>query len=209
MFDNAMPPDRIMAMTPKVWISIVLVLLALLLLAGCKLTRAGYESAGYKVVRRSGSFEIRDYPALTLVSTPMGPAQAANADGFRKLSGYISGANEAQTKIAMTTPVFTDPSGTNRQMSFVVPKAVAAVGAPEATRDDIAVETRLAGRFAMYRFSGSWDAQRTASAGQKLIDWVVGEKLQAVGEPQVANYDPPFTPPFLRRNEVLVRVKDD
>ena len=192
----------------KLWILGGGALLALLFLAGCKLTRAGYESAGYQVVRSSGSFEIRDYPALTLVSTPMAMDQGSD-DGFRKLFGYISGANEAQAKIAMTTPVFSDPTGTNRQMSFVVPKKTAAVGAPKASRDDIAVETRPGGRFAVYRFSGGWKAWRVASARQKLMDWVAAEKLQPLGEPQVANYDPPFTPPFLRRNEVMVRVKND
>lgn len=192
----------------KLWILGGGALLALLFLAGCKLTRAGYESAGYQVVRSSGSFEIRDYPALTLVSTPMATDQGTD-DGFRKLFGYISGANEAQAKIAMTTPVFSDPTGTNRQMSFVVPKKTAAVGAPKASRDDIAVETRPAGRFAVYRFSGSWKAERVASAREKLAAWLAAEKLQPIGAPEVANYDPPFTPPFMRRNEVMVRVKND
>lgn len=194
-------------MTLKFWVPVALVMLTLPILVGCKLTRAGYESAGYKVVKKSGPFEIRDYPALTLVSTPMSPAEAAKDDGFRKLFNYISGANVAQTKIAMTTPVFTDPEGTNGQMSFVVPTAVAAAGAPDATRDDITVKTRPAGRFAVYRFSGSWKAKRASSARQKLADWIVEENLQTIGEQQIANYDPPFTPPFLRRNEVMVSIQ--
>ncbi len=192
----------------KIWIPGCGDLLALVFLAGCKLTRAGYESAGYKVVRRSGAFEIRDYPALTLVSTPM-TAQAPTDDvSFMKLLRYIGGAHEAESRIAMTTPVFSDQDGTNRQMSFVVPKKVAAAGAPKAKRDDIAVQTRPAGRFAAYRFSGNWGAERAASARQKLADWIAAEKLQPIGDPQMANYDPPFTPAFLRRNEVMMRVKE-
>jgi hypothetical protein len=183
-------------------------LLALVFLAGCKLTRAGYESADYKVVRRSGAFEIRDYPALTLVSTPMTAQRSTDDESFMKLFRYIGGANEAESRIAMTTPVFSDQDGTNRQMSFVVPKKVAAAGAPKAKRDDIAVQTRPAGRFAAYRFSGSWGAERAASARQKLADWIAAEKLQPIGDPQMANYDPPFTPAFLRRNEVMMRVKE-
>jgi hypothetical protein len=183
-------------------------LLALVFLAVCKLTRAGYESAGYKVVRRSGAFEIRDYPALTLVSTPMAAQRSADDESFMKLFRYIGGANDAVSKIAMTTPVFSDQDGTNRQMSFVVPKKVAAAGAPKAKRDDIAVQTRPAGRFAAYRFSGSRGAERAASARQKLADWIAAERLQPIGDPQMANYDPPFTPAFLRRNEVMMRVKE-
>lgn len=193
----------------KFWILGGGALLALLFLAGCKLTRAGYESAGYQVVRRSGAFEIRDYPALTLVSTPMAAQRPTDDDSFMKLFRYIGGANETEAKIAMTTPVFSDQGGTNRQMSFVVPKKVAATGAPKARRDDIAVQTRAAGRFAVYRFNGSWGAERAASARQKLGEWIAAEKLLPIGEPQMANYDPPFTPTFLRRNEVMVRVKEN
>ncbi len=193
----------------KLWVLGGLALLALGFLAGCKLTRAGYELAGYKVVRRSGAFEIRDYPALTLVSTPMAAKQPTDDDSFMRLFRYIGGANEAEKKIAMTTPVFSDQGGTNRQMSFVVPKKFAAAGAPKAKRDDIAVQTRPAGRFAVYRFSGSWGTERAASARQKLADWIAAEKLQPIGEPVMANYDPPFTPAFLRRNEVMMRVKQE
>ena len=195
--------------TIKFWMIGSGTLLALMFLAGCKLTRAGYESAGYKVVRRSGAFEVRDYPALTLVSTPMAAKRPTDDDSFMKLFRYIGGANEAGAKIAMTTPVFSDQGGTNRQMSFVVPKKIAAAGAPKAKRDDIAVQTRPAGRFAAYRFSGSWGTERAASARQKLAEWIAAEQLQPIGEPQTANYDPPFTPAFLRRNEVMVRVKED
>ncbi len=184
-------------------------LLALMFLAGCKLTRAGYESAGYKVVRRSGAFEIRDYPALTLISTLMGARRPTDDDSFMKLFRYIGGANEAEVKIAMTTPVFSDQGGTNRQMSFVVPKKVAAAGAPKAQRDDITVQTRPAGRYAVYRFSGSRGTERAASARQTLAEWIAAEKLQSIGEPQMANYDPPFTPAFLRRNEMMMRVKEE
>ena len=193
----------------KLWIPGGFALLALVFLAGCKLTRAGYESAGYKVVRRSGAFEIRDYPALTLVSTPMSATRPTEDGSFMRLFRYIGGANEGESKIAMTTPVFSDQVGTNRQMSFVVPKKVAASGAPKAKREDIAVRTRPAGRFAAYRFSGSWGTEHAASARHKFEEWIAAEKLQPIGDPEMANYDPPFTPAFLRRNEVMVRVKEE
>ena len=196
-------------MTLKVLIVPGLILVASLFLAGCKLTRAGYESAGYKVVSKQGSFEIRDYPALTLVSTRMSGSRTADDDSFMRLFLYIGGANEAQAKIAMTTPVFSEQSGTNRQMSFVVPKEVAVAGPPKATHKDITVATRPAGRFAVYRFSGRWDAERAAAARQKLADWMEAEKFPPIGEPLMANYDPPFTPPFLRRNEMMMEVKGD
>ena len=107
----------------------------------------------------------------------------------------------------MTTPVFTDQGGTNRQMSFVVPKKLAPAAVPKAQREDVVVRTRPAGRFAVYRFSGNRDTKDAASARTKLAEWLAAQGLQRAGEFEMANYDPPFTPPFLRRNELLVRLE--
>ena len=93
-------------MSAKMWLVLGVVLLSVLFLAGCKLTRAGYESAGYKVVRRSGAFEIRDYPALTLVSTPMTATHPTDDDSFMRLFRYIGGANETEAKIASKREAF-------------------------------------------------------------------------------------------------------
>jgi hypothetical protein len=121
-----------------------------------------------------------------------------------RLLRYISGANEPDQKISMTTPVFIDLTETNRQMSFVLPKETASTGAPNPGNNAVRVETREGGRFAVYRFNGSWDEQRIQSAREKLASWLVRGKLQPADEPQVAGYDPPFTPLFMRRNEILV-----
>lgn len=179
------------------------------LFSGCKLTRLGYESAQYRVIRKSGPFEIRDYQPLTLVSTPMDSVEPTEGDSFMRLFRYISGANESEQKIAMTTPVFMNPAGTNRQMSFVVPENVASKGTPKSERSDIRVEMRSGGRFAVYRYSGSWDTDRADAVRKKLADWISAERLEPVGEAELANYDPPFTPSFLRRNEVMVRLKEN
>ena len=89
------------------WILLVaLAVLTVLLLTGCKFTRAGYESAPYKVVRAHGKFELRDSPALTVVETSMATGSPDGNKGFSRLFRFITGGNEAQQKIAMTTPVF-------------------------------------------------------------------------------------------------------
>jgi hypothetical protein len=77
-----------------------------LIFVGCQATRAGYESAPCQVVRTDGKLELRDYPTLTLVETPM--ARGGNeADGsFNRLFRFITGGNETKQKIAMTTPVY-------------------------------------------------------------------------------------------------------
>jgi len=73
---------------------------------GCGTVRGGYESAPYKVVRASGKFELRDYPALTVVETRMTRGGNGSDGSFNRLFGFITGGNEAKQKIAMTTPVF-------------------------------------------------------------------------------------------------------
>ncbi|MFN0124457.1 MAG: SOUL family heme-binding protein, partial [Blastocatellia bacterium] len=171
------------------------------MIPACKLTRAGYESADYSVVRKSGSFEIRDYPTLVVVSAPISATSASSDNGFRQLFRYISGNNEAQQKIAMTTPVFSDQEGPDRKMSFVVPVDVASKGPPRAKSEEVILESRRSGRFAVYRFSGGRNPDRVRGARLKLDEWMKSEKLTPSGEVVLANYDPPFTPAFLRRNE--------
>lgn len=194
-------------MTLKLFILSGLLLAALVLLSGCKLTRAGYESAPYKVIEKDGAFEIREYPDLRVVSTPMETRAPADDNSFMRLFRYISGANESGSKIAMTTPVFTDQAGSERKMSFVVPRDVAAGTVPKASHELVAVATRPGGRFAVIRFSGGRDENRTSKARQQLADWMTSRQIKTTGSPEMASYDPPFIPPFLKRNEILLRIE--
>ena len=101
--------------------SLILILLVVLVIAGCKTSRAGYESAPYRVVRTAGQFEVRDYPPLTVVETPMqGPASGMNGS-FNRLFKFITGGNGSKEKIAMTTPVFITGNESNATMAFVMP----------------------------------------------------------------------------------------
>ena len=95
-------------------------------------TRAGYESAEYKVIESDGSFEVREYPDLMLVATDSKMDSQGRDGSFMRLFQYISGANEAEQKIAMTTPVFMEGEigKSDVSMGFVMPKEVAAKGAP-------------------------------------------------------------------------------
>ncbi len=183
-------------------------------------TRAGYESAEYEVVESDGTYEVRDYPDLMLVATRT-KIDAQGRDGsFMKLFRYISGANESDQKIAMTTPVFmeSDKADSEVQMGFVMPKEVAVEGVPSPTGPDVDVRKRAGGRFAVLRFSGRLDAKLAKEFEAKLRTWMEAKGLEAAefapdSETQesgveAASYDPPFTPGPLRRNEVLIRLKN-
>lgn len=181
-----------------------------------KFSRLAYESAPYSVVERDGPFELRRYPDVPLVSTPMTSSDPSDRDSFMRLFRFISGDNGEKTKISMTTPVFAAlPSGHDGdphrergagRMSFVVPDAVARAGTPEATDAAVKAETLSSGLYATFRFNGSRNARSVRNARVRLAEWMAGRNLLAVDEPLFAGYDPPFTPPFLRRNEVLIRV---
>ena len=74
---------------------LILLITAALVLTGCKATRAGYESAHCQVVGSSGKFQVRDYPALTVVETPMAPGRNWVDGTFNRLFGFINGSNDA------------------------------------------------------------------------------------------------------------------
>jgi SOUL heme-binding protein len=181
-------------------ISLMLALISSLF-AGCG--KSTYESPAYQVIERDGAFEIRDYPELTLVSTHM---EKRGEDGsFMKLFRFISGRNDHSQKISMTTPVLM--SGTESgTMSFIVPKAVAKHGVPAPTNPDVSVSTTPPARYAAYRFSGPSKPGPSEAASRKLLDWAASKKLPFTSTPIYAYYNPPWTPGFLRRNEVLLHL---
>lgn len=180
-----------------------------ILFAGWKLMyRGAYESASYEVIEREGNFELREYPELKLVITGAKFNQQGNDGSFMRLFRYISGENDAQQKIAMTTPVFMEPEADEQpgQMGFVLPSQVAEDAIPDPSRDDIEIVTRPAGLYAVVRFSGRMRRDVAEAELQKLQEWVAKRGWQISGQPEFAGYDAPWTPGPLRRNEVLVPV---
>lgn len=171
-----------------------------------KNSRLGVASPEYRVVESDGPFEIRDYPDMVVVGTPMADADPTEGTSFMRLFRYISGSNEAEQKISMTTPVMTSQKDGGLQMSFIVPEDVADGGAPLPTADAVVLETVPGGRFASVRFSGRWTDERFEEAAAELEKWLESRDLRPAGLPIIANYDPPFTPPMLRRNEVWIRL---
>lgn len=173
-------------------------------------TRAGYESAEYKTIEADGSFEVREYPDLMLVATDSKMDSQGRDGSFMRLFQYISGANEDEQKIAMTTPVFMEGEigKSDVSMGFVMPKEVAAKGAPNPKRDGVKLRERQGGRFAVIRFSGQLDSKRAREKEAELRAWMESRSLEGVESAEAAGYDPPFTPAALRRNEILIRLKD-
>lgn len=173
--------------------------------------RAGYETAEYNVIESDGNFEIREYPDLMMAATDSDMDSQGRDGSFMRLFRYISGANEDDQKIAMTTPVFMEGElgKSDVSMGFVMPKEIAAEGVPEPKGQGVEIRKRKGGRFAVIRFSGRLDSKLAKQQEAKLRQWMKSRGIESDASAEAAGYDPPFTPAALRRNEILIRLNDD
>ncbi|MGF1500435.1 MAG: heme-binding protein [Paracoccaceae bacterium] len=196
-----------------------------LLAAGCSVFGgAAAPEPSYTVVRAEPPFEIRDYPALTVVQTTVerGYDGAIN-QGFGRLFDYISGANSGSREIAMTAPVLTEPetagetiamtapvlteeSGAAWTTSFVLPEGMDLETAPQPTDPAVRLARIPPRRLAVVRFSGFFSEGNIAENRQRLAGWLAEQGAQVAGDWQAAGYNPPWTLPWGRRNEVLVPI---
>jgi hypothetical protein len=167
-------------------------------------SRAATETPEYTVVSTDGKFEIRDYPPLTLASTAMKEDEMNG--GFGQLFRFITGKNEGAERIAMTSPVLIDTAKEAKTMSFIMPKAAVEKGVPKPVGDTVNLAKLQASRFAVLRFAGSRTVQKEKAAIEALKELTEVKALKTEGEPLFAYYDPPWTPVFMRRNEVLIRI---
>lgn len=169
-------------------------------------TTSAIEEPTYSLVTswESPDIEIRDYDSRILATTRMTEGQNS---GFRVLAGYIFGGNENEQEIAMTAPVQrTMPGEQEAEMAFVVPRGYSMEELP--TPDDSRVEFREepAYRAAVIRFSGWVNDKKAERYWQTLITFLEEQGIQPVGDPTLNQYNPPWTPPFMRRNEIIVAV---
>ena len=177
---------------------------------GWKVTaRSGYESAEYTVIASEKPFEIRKYPDLMMATTKMRFRSQGGDGSFMRLFRYISGANDVEQKVAMTTPVFMQPetSASDGQMGFVIPKQVSEQGIPGPSSENVQIQKRSGGRFAVIRFAGRMKGDSVAQAEADLREWIREQGMQAEQDVECAGYDPPWTPGPLRRNEILIRLQ--
>jgi len=193
---------------------------ALVLLGG--VASAG-EEPPHKVAARDGDFEIRDYPALPVAEvTVQGDRNSAAYAGFRKLAGFIFGANSRKQSIEMTAPVIeargdgammtsalAEPTGSSPSwvIRFVMPREFSLAALPKP--DDLSIRLREEPptRFAVLRFSGLAGDAAIAAKTAELESMLKARDLVPAGPPIVAQYDPPWTLWFMRRNEVMIPIK--
>jgi effector-binding domain-containing protein len=180
------------------------------------------EEATYEVVKRDNTFEIRDYAPHILAETVVeGDLEEAGNKAFNRLFRYISGDNRSRDKVAMTAPVSQEPTGEKIKMtapvgqqrvqerwavSFMMPASYTLETLPEPEDPKVTLRQVPARRIATVRYSGFWSEKNYLRYKLELESWIHEQGLTIVGDPIWARYNPPFTPWFLRRNEILIPV---
>lgn len=188
--------------------------------------RAFYEQPRYRVIEKFGdNLEIRSYPSRLAAETRMDSPdskRAAENRAFRLLLAYIAGANRGGEKLAMTAPVeqTTEPSliamtapveiagrQSNRlRMRFFLPGKLAASSAPQPIDNRVRIVEVAPATLAVLRFSGSLSGPVESERSRQLAEQLKKSAWRPLGTPFVLAYDPPFTIPLLRRNEIAVEV---
>jgi hypothetical protein len=186
-------------------------------------TRA-IEEPEYRVVRELAGIELRQYRAYTVAEVVVaGPAADAGNQAFRILAAYIFGKNKGERKFAMTAPVtqaavpkpleMTAPvtqtaSAGGLLVQFVLPKDVTVASAPEPLDPRVHVRELPPSLVAVIRYSGFWSEANYNEHLAKLQEALRAADLPWTGEPVYSRYNAPFTPWFMRRNEIWLHLAE-
>ena len=183
------------------------------------------EEANYEVIIKYNSFEIRDYaPYIVAETVVAGNLEDAGSVAFKILFGYISGDNRSRQEVEMTAPVsqqvnrekinMTAPVGQQPiddkwVVSFMMPASYTMKTLPVPENPKVTLRQVPGRRMAVVRYTGFWSERGYLDNKMKLEAWIRENELKVVGDPIWARYNPPFTPWFLRRNEILIPVAQD
>jgi len=175
------------------------------LLASVMTTQAiAIEEPVYQVEKawEAEQIEIRAYAPRVMAVTGM---TEDSDSGFRVLAGYIFGGNAAEQKIAMTAPVQQSMAG-EKEMAFMIPAEYALEDLPEPEDQRVSFREVPAYTAAVIQFSGWASADKADENWQQLRQFLIAEGIDITGEPTLNQYNPPWTLPFMRRNEIIVPV---
>ena len=146
--------------------------------------------------------EIRAYAPRIMAVTGM---NEDSDSGFRVLAGYIFGGNAEEQKIAMTAPVQQTMAG-EKEMAFMMPAEYALKDLPQPEDQRVSFREAPAYTAAVIKFSGWASAEKADENWQQLQRFLIAEGIDITGEPTLNQYNPPWTLPFMRRNEIIVPV---
>ncbi len=203
------------------WIaaSATVIFLLLAFVAGSIMSRV--EQPEYAVSASDGTIEIRSYgPSIAAEAEVGGERKAAINEGFRLIAAYIFGANKPKMKIAMTAPVqqqgsqkiaMTAPvtqqnEGARWTVRFIMPSSWSLETLPKPDDVRVTLKSVPARRMVAIRFSGLAGDSTIAQKLDELRTYTVIHSLTSIGQPLLAFYNPPWTLPFFRRNEIMLEL---
>jgi hypothetical protein len=181
-----------------------LILLLLTLLGGPAMA---IEEPSYEVLLETKHYEVRRYQPYIVAEVDVDEdfKQSGNS-AFRVLAGYIFGDNASQEKMNMTAPVESAANYGPYTYSFVMERKYTMESLPTPTNPDVRLVERPGRVMAVHRYSGTWSEERYAEHEKILLDALATDRIETLGSPVFARYNAPFTPWFLRRNEVMVEI---
>lgn len=210
-------------------ISLIILVVAVILLIIWSLV--GYftsnaEQARYSVITKADGYEVRNYPAHIVAQTVV-EGVSVNGDafnkGFRIIAGYIFGGNVkkesiamtapvvaqgSSEKIAMTVPVTASANGSNSQVvSFVMPSGYTLATLPTPNDSRIKLVEVPEQKMAVLKFSWYRTDARFEKMRKQLFTDLARDNITTIGTPIFAGYNPPWTPPWMNRNEIMVQVQ--
>ncbi|NDU85497.1 MAG: heme-binding protein [Ferrovum sp.] len=186
------------------------------------------EEPKFGLIEKNGDFELRLYKPMIVAETYVeGSLSEASSAGFRLIAGYIFGGNKsrqgsASESIAMTAPVTLEPSPQNIKMTapvvvestgnrwrvqFVMPAGYTLNSLPIPNDSRVSLREIPEQKTAVIEFSGFAGDEKVKDKTAILQNWMKSRGLVATSNPQLARYNPPWTLPFLRRNEILINIQ--
>jgi len=203
----------------KILILIFVVLSILAALAGTIMSNV--EQPKYRVILSENNIELREYAPMLLAEVEVsGERKEAIKQGFKMLADYIFGNNvskkkmemtapvtsELNEKLAMTAPVMQQGQGDKWKVRFVMPAGYNIDTLPKPNSSSVNLISIPAKRFVVIRFSGWAGEDNIQLHTEELKAYISEQNLKTAGNLVLAFYNPPWTLPFLRRNEVMIEV---
>jgi len=193
------------------------------------------EEPKYEVIVSDAQFEVRHYAPVLIAETIVeGDMDAASSKGFRLIADFIFGNNlssdtDKKSKIAMTAPVTVEPQSSKIAMTapvtvepqaaesnmktaktwrinFVMPSQYTLANIPKPKNNAVSLREVPSKYFIVHRYSGFNTVSRVQTKTDETVEWAIKRSYKMIGTPQLSRYDPPWTLPMFRRNEIMIEI---
>jgi hypothetical protein len=193
------------------------------------------EEPKYEVIVSDAQFEVRHYAPVLIAETIVeGDMDAASSKGFRLIADFIFGNNlssdtDKKAKIAMTAPVTVEPQSSKIAMTapvtvepqaaesnmktaktwrinFVMPSQYTLANIPKPKNNAVSLREVPRKYFIVHKYSGFNTVSRVQTKTDETVEWAIKRSYKMIGTPQLSRYDPPWTLPMFRRNEIMLEI---